>query len=133
MKSTNFNRPKYENTRPNTQRILICIVIVFSSLFLTAQNKQDYYIVAKPNYSMEPIQKTTNPASNSVTISYDAAVASSAYLIITNIASGIFNNYILDTAEFQATLDISAYPTGLYSVALVCDGEIQQSKTLVKE
>ncbi|HPE82243.1 MAG: hypothetical protein KDC94_01710 [Aequorivita sp.] len=48
-------------------------------------------------------------------------------------ANGTSNNYILDTTEFQTTIDISSYPTGLYSVALVCDGQIQQSKTLAKQ
>ena len=48
-------------------------------------------------------------------------------------ANGTSNNYILDTTEFQTTLDISTYSTGLYSVALVCNGQIQQSKTLAKQ
>ena len=48
-------------------------------------------------------------------------------------ANGTSNNYILHTTEFQTTLDISTYSTGLYSVALVCNGQIQQSKTLAKQ
>lgn len=74
-----------------------------------------------------------NPASNAVTINYDAEAATSAYLMVTNISSSTSNNYILDTTEFQITLDISTYPTGLYSVTLVCNGHIQQSKILAKQ
>lgn len=74
-----------------------------------------------------------NPASNSVTINYDVSVASSAYLMVTNTSTSSSNNYILDTTVLQTTLDISTYPVGLYSVALVCNGQIQQSKILVKQ
>jgi hypothetical protein len=74
-----------------------------------------------------------NPASNAVVVNYDAVDASSAYLMVTNTSNGTSNNYILDTTEFQTTLDISSYPMGLYSVALVCNGQIQQSKTLAKQ
>src|SRR5690606_10503430 len=44
-----------------------------------------------------------NPASNAVVVNYDAAAASSAYLMVTNTSNGISNNYILDTTEFQTT------------------------------
>lgn len=74
-----------------------------------------------------------NPGVNSVTVTYDAVDATSAYLMVTSTSSGTSNNYILDITEYQATLDISAYPTGLYSVVLVCNGQIQQSKTLAKQ
>ena len=74
-----------------------------------------------------------NPASNAVVVNYDAEDAASAYLMVTNTSNGTSNNYILDTTEFHTTLDISSYPTGLYSVALVCNGQIQQSKTLAKQ
>ncbi len=53
--------------------------------------------------------------------------------ILNQSASGTSNNYILDITEFQTTLNISNYSTGLYSVALVCNGQIQQSKTLAKQ
>lgn len=74
-----------------------------------------------------------NPASNSVVVNYDASEAASAYLLITNIAGGSSNNYILDVTEYQTTVDISSYPTGLYSVSLICNGQIQQSKILSKQ
>ncbi|MCB0466310.1 MAG: S8/S53 family peptidase [Aequorivita sp.] len=74
-----------------------------------------------------------NPASNAVVVNYDAEDATSAYLMVTNTSNGTSNNYILDTTEFHTNLDISSYPAGLYSVALVCNGQIQQSKTLAKQ
>src|SRR5688572_13024844 len=48
------------STYPHAQRILIFVVVVFSTFSLTAQNRQEYYVIAKPNYSLEPLQKTTN-------------------------------------------------------------------------
>ena len=73
-----------------------------------------------------------NPASSQVTVSYDAASATSAYLMITNTATGSSNNHILNTANTQATLSLSAYPNGIYTVTLVCNGAIVESKNLIK-
>lgn len=74
-----------------------------------------------------------NPASNSVVVNYDAAEATSAYLMVTSISGSPSYNYILDITEFETSLDITAYPVGLYSVALVCNRRIQQTKTLAKQ
>lgn len=74
-----------------------------------------------------------NPASNSVVVNYDATDASSAYLMIVNSVTGNSNNYILDVESTELVLDISAYPYGLYSVILVCNGEIVASKNLAKQ
>lgn len=43
------------------------------------------------------------------------------------------DNYILDTEESSMGIDVSGLPTGLYSVILVCNGEIQSVKNLVKQ
>jgi subtilisin family serine protease len=82
-------------------------------------------------YKLESI--APNPASNQVTISYDAVGANSAYLMILDVANGTSNNYILNATQTTTTLDISWYQTGFYSITLVCDGEIQNSKTLAKQ
>ncbi|PHR13864.1 MAG: hypothetical protein COA40_04960 [Aequorivita sp.] len=47
--------------------------------------------------------------------------------------TGISNNYILDVNATAINLDVSTYTSGLYSVALVCDGEIVDSKNLAKQ
>lgn len=46
--------------------------------------------------------------------------------------TGSSDNYILDIATITTTIDVSVFPTGLYSVILVCDGEIQESQPLIK-
>jgi hypothetical protein len=41
------------------------------------------------------------------------------------------NNYILDANLSQTTINISNYPTGLYTVALVCNGQIVDAQALM--
>lgn len=67
-----------------------------------------------------------------VTINYTADEATSAYVMIVNNTTGSSDNYIIDTSLATIDVDLSIYQEGLYSVILVCDGEIQSSKTLVK-
>ena len=76
---------------------------------------------------------TPNPASNSVNVEYMADEASSAYVMIINTNTGTSDNYILDPLLTEISIDISAYPTGLYSVSLVCDGSIEDSDLLIVE
>ena len=94
MKSTHFNRPKYENTRP---------------------------------HAPTPTRPHTQ------VVNYDAEDATSAYLMVTNTSNGTSNNYILDVQQSSVSIDVSTYTTGLYNIILVCDGEIQNSKTLLKQ
>ncbi len=75
-----------------------------------------------------------NPTSNQVTVSYKINQGEVAYLSVTGFyGSNISNNYILDIEENEATLDVSNYPQGLYSVALIVNGQIQDTTTLIKQ
>lgn len=47
--------------------------------------------------------------------------------------TGDSNNYILDVQQSNIAIDVSTYTMGLYNIILVCDGEIQNSKTLLKQ
>lgn len=75
-----------------------------------------------------------NPASNSVNISYKLNDVSSAYLMIIGSygTTGTSNNYILDVNSTNANIDISNYQNGFYTLALVCNGQIVDAKTLIK-
>jgi hypothetical protein len=73
-----------------------------------------------------------NPTSNLVTINYDADEASSAYLMIVGTQNNTSNNYILNPQETFISLDVSTYESGIYAIALVCDGVIVGSKNLYK-
>jgi len=74
-----------------------------------------------------------NPAENVVNINYITTGANSAYIMLVNTNTGNSDNYILNTEENTTSIDVSSYPTGLYNIILVCNGEIQNSKTLIKE
>lgn len=76
-----------------------------------------------------------NPASNQMQVNYKLNGISSAYLMIigqygTNDSS---NNYVLNTSSSQTTINLSNYTNGYYTVALVCNGEIVDAKTLIKQ
>ena len=42
------------------------------------------------------------------------------------------NNYLLDSNINTKDVDISNYSNGFYTIALVCDGQIIDVKTLIK-
>ncbi len=73
-----------------------------------------------------------NPATSTVTVNYVAYNANSAYIMFVNQNSGSSDNYILDTTLNTVTINVSSYPTSLYSVILVANGEVQDSKNLIK-
>lgn len=73
-----------------------------------------------------------NPTSSMVTVDYLIDGATSAYLMMVNIQTGSCENIILDTTTSQLLLDVTNLSTGLYNIILVCDGEVQNSKTLAK-
>lgn len=62
----------------------------------------------------------------------DIENAENAYLMITNIINGTSNNYVLDVSSSSTTIDLNSYPIGNYSVTLVCNGQIVESKGLIK-
>ncbi len=74
-----------------------------------------------------------NPATDVLNIQYKAHNAGSAYLIITGTQNNVSQNYILNGELEQVQIDLVAYPAGYYGVALVCDGQIVDSKTFQKQ
>ncbi len=75
-----------------------------------------------------------NPSSNQVTTTYKINEGDSAYLALTGFyGSNISNNYILDITQNEITVDISSYPQGLYNIALIVNGQVADTKTVVKQ
>ena len=76
-----------------------------------------------------------NPATNNVLISYKLNGVNSAYLMVIGYygSNGTSNNYILDVNSSETNLNVSSYPSGFYTVALVVNGEIVDAKTLIKQ
>ena len=57
----------------------------------------------------------------------------SAYIMVLNQSTGASDNYILNTTENEIALDLTTRTTGFYSIILVCNGEIQDTKNLIKQ
>ena len=78
---------------------------------------------------------TPNPSSNNAIINYKINGANSAYLMVISLYGNnvTSNNYILDVNSSEINLNISNYPNGFYTVALIVDGEIADAKTLIKQ
>lgn len=76
-----------------------------------------------------------NPAKNKADISYKLNGANSAYLMIVSDYGSydVSNNYILEPKSEKINIDLSNYPNGVYSVALVINGKIVDATTLVKQ
>lgn len=75
-----------------------------------------------------------NPATNNISVNYKINESGSAYLMIISSygTTNSSNNYILDINSSETNIDISNYPIGFYTVALVCNGQIIDAKTLIK-
>ena len=75
-----------------------------------------------------------NPVTNSVNISYKVNEVSSAYLMILGSygTTGTSNNYILNLNSTETNINLTDYTNGFYTVALVCNGQIVDAKTLIK-
>lgn len=100
----------------------------------TADGFKDY---AEVEVLLKPSILSTispNPVSNNVTISYKINELESAYLMILGSygTTNSSNNYILDVNSSETNINISNYPNGFYTVALVCNGQIIDVKTLIK-
>ncbi len=76
-----------------------------------------------------------NPSPNNIIITYKLNESEGTYLQISNCYSTPDNiyNYILNVNSSEKLIDISNYPNGIYSVSLVHNGQILDTKTLVKE
>lgn len=101
----------------------------------TTDGYKDYKeveVTLKPS-ALESI--APNPATNNALISYKLNGVSSAYLMVIGYygSNGTSNNYVLDVNSTQTNLDVSTYPSGYYTVALVVNGEIVDAKTLIKQ
>lgn len=76
-----------------------------------------------------------NPAPNNVKIGYKLNTNDSAYLMILGYygSNGISNNYILDVNSNEIDINVSNYPSGFYTVALIINSNIIDAKTLIKQ
>jgi hypothetical protein len=73
-----------------------------------------------------------NPTQNDFTVYYNIGSASAAFVTITNLNTGVSDNYLLDLSKTYKTISLSSKPTGQYIVNLVTDNVIVDTKQLIK-
>lgn len=76
-----------------------------------------------------------NPSSNEIKVNYKLNGISSAYLMIIDQYgnNSESNNYIISPESSYVNINISNYSNGFYTIILVCDGQIVDTKTLIKQ
>lgn len=75
-----------------------------------------------------------NPATDQVTINYKIKESSSSYLMVMGYyGSQTSYNYLLNNQYRFVSIDTTSYPSGYYTIALICDGVIVDATTLYKQ
>lgn len=75
---------------------------------------------------------TPNPASGSAVVSYKLEPnVTVAELKVFNQNATVSYSYQLNTNKEEYTINLGSYPTGSYTVVLICDGVTEDNKTLV--
>ena len=74
-----------------------------------------------------------NPATTNIQVNYILKDAYSATLMIVSQSGNSSNIYNLDLNSTQINISISNYLTGLYTIALIVNGEVVGSKILIKQ
>jgi hypothetical protein len=89
----------------------------------------DSLTVQVKEYEIKSI--TPNPATNQITVEYNAENASVAFLRITPALMNVGNDYPLNTLNWSTVINVANYLPGVYSVILYCDGVAVDVKQLV--
>ncbi|MDR2836664.1 MAG: S8 family peptidase [Bacteroidales bacterium] len=88
-------------------------------------------ITVNPNYIR---LISPNPATNTITIDYHLSTnVTTAQIKITNQLGTIGSTYNIGTSVTSFTTNISSLPVGTYTVSLICDGNIKDSKNFIKQ
>ena len=75
-----------------------------------------------------------NPASTNLTISYKVSGASNAELAIINVNDPAESySVVLSTRKTEESIDVSEWSTSVYSIVLICDGQIVDNEGLIVE
>jgi hypothetical protein len=74
-----------------------------------------------------------NPITNNLTVDYTLEHVNTASLVLLSPFSNIYASFPLNINSYSTILDFSNYPSGFYSLLLMCDGNIQDSKSIQKQ
>lgn len=114
-------------------------------IFVSTQNQQNYYILEEEGYSIAPIQKNINQDGTLALTFSDTALQNyfqgkTVYkydlgfpTTNTGYLSRVYEVTILgENLESQLTVNAFGYSQGLYTVTLIANGVVIESKNLVK-
>jgi len=120
--------------------------INFSTIAKQTTNYKLEIIAHEDGYTEErAIQLSLNPnrletihenptISDKITVVYKINQGDVASIVITDIHnSNTSQKYLLDGLKQEIAIDLGEYSTGLYTVSLVVDGQIEDTKTLIKQ
>lgn len=76
-----------------------------------------------------------NPTNSQSTFNYKINQGDSAYLSINPLytSNGVSQNYILNINQSQITINFNDYPEGIYLVSLITNGQISDTKYIIKQ
>ena len=75
-----------------------------------------------------------NPVTEKLIVAYKINKGRSAYLSVTgSYGTNVSHNYILNIEDTNVQLDLSSYSSGVYSIVLISDGTVSDSKTIIKQ
>lgn len=97
----------------------------------TSDGFKDYDVVEVKVKEAEILGITPNPASDYVTIEYDAQNVNSAYIMLSMPYTSSTEIYALDISQGQISINISSYQAGVYGLILVADGQIVDMQGLI--
>lgn len=72
-----------------------------------------------------------NPTNSVLNVDYDLQ-GGSGYLNITKIDNSVSNNYILNNANNTITIDVTNYSNGYYNIAIIKNGNVENSLIFIK-
>ncbi|WP_019039277.1 T9SS type A sorting domain-containing protein [Psychroflexus tropicus] len=93
---------------------------------------KDYTDIVVQGIPIEIKSLSPNPATQNVQVNYHVASDSSSYLILTDLSNAQSNNYILNSNASELTIDLSNFQAGTYAITLVSNGNVIESKNLIK-
>jgi hypothetical protein len=93
---------------------------------------KDYTDIVEEGVPFEIKSLSPNSATQNVLVNYHVASDSSSYIMITDLSNAQSNNYILDSNASELVIDLSNFQPSTYGITLVSDGNVIESKNLIK-
>ena len=78
------------------------------------------------------ISASPNPVSSTLNVQYKVSNVNTAFIYITQPLQYGGNNYILNINQEETSIDFTNFASGVYNLILICDGIVQDVKSVQK-